>query len=180
MLEWRNTAERYGVIARVLHWAIGALLLVEIAIGIVAFELLERSAQRSALIGVHKALGVTLLALVLVRIVWRALDRPPALPATMCEAERRGARAGHALLYLLMLAVPVLGWISSDLGGRAIDVFGMFSIPSVLGEHEELHEAFETGHQVAAWSLLGMIALHVAGALYNHLFRTDGVLRRML
>src|SRR5262245_31910620 len=128
----RNTGERYGLVARVLHWSIGALIIAQLVVGFWTFEFMERTAQRSGNIGLHKALGVVLLLLVLVRIAWRVHDKPPALPASMSEQERNGARLGHALLYILMVAMPILGLLTNDTGGRSTDVFGLFTIPMMV------------------------------------------------
>jgi len=180
MPDWRNTAESYGVVARALHWAIGLLLLAQLTLGVVTFELLERGAERSALAGIHKALGVVLLMMVLARLAWRSYDPVPEPPPSMCQAELRGARLGHALLYLLMMVVPVLGLLVSDTSGRATDVFGLFTVPEMVGEHEDLHDAFELAHKIGAYTLLAMIVVHVAGVVYHQLYCKDGVLRRML
>jgi len=176
----RNTADRYGTMARVLHWAIGLLFIAQLAGGLYVFEFMERSAERSAMIGLHKAMGVTLLLLVLVRIGWRLYDPPPALPASMPAREQQGARVGHALLYLLMLVMPLIGIAIGSFNDRPTDVFGLFTIPALFAPNEELHELMEHLHAWGAYALGALIALHLAAAVYHKAVKKDGVADRML
>jgi cytochrome b561 len=176
----RNTAERYGIVARVLHWSIGALIVAQLVLGFWTFEFMERTAARSANVNLHKALGVVLLILVLLRVAWRLHDPAPPLPASVGAQERVGARLGHVLLYILMVAMPVLGLLTSDTGGRPTDVFGLFTVPLMVGESEELHEFFESAHKVGAWALGILIVFHVAAAAMHRFVRKDGVTDRML
>lgn len=175
----RNTAERYGLVARALHWTIGALIVAQIVVGFWTFEFMEKSAERSANIGTHKALGVLLLFFVIARISWRAYDHAPPLPASISAQERTGARLGHMLLYILMLAMPILGLLTNDAGGRSTDVFGLFTVPMMIGENEDLHDFFEDAHKVGAYALGILIVLHLATALYHRFVRRDGVAERI-
>jgi cytochrome b561 len=179
MQQYRNSDERYGLVARILHWGIGALIVLQLAVGFYTFEFAERDATRSALVNSHKALGVLLLLFVLARLAWRAYDAPPQLPASIGPQERTGARVGHWLLYILMVAMPVLGLLTSDTGGRPTDVFGLFVIPVMVGEDEGLHEVFEDAHKFGAYALGLLVLLHVGAAIRHHR-RKDGVADRML
>jgi len=178
----RNAADRYGLVARALHWTIGLLLLAQLAGGFYVFEFMAKGATRSALIGVHKAMGVTILLLVLARVAWRLYDRPPALPAVMPALEQAGTRVGHAALYLAMLAMPLVGLWVADSGGRATDVFGLFEVPVLIGagETEFWHEVAETTHVWGAYLLLALIALHAITALYHKFLKRDALADRML
>lgn len=176
----RNTGERYGLVARVFHWSIGLLIVAQLTLGFWTFEFMERDALRSANAGLHKALGVVLLIMILARVAWRWYDEPPALPAAMSAQERTGARVGHILLYILMLAMPILGLLVSDTGGRPTDVFGLFTVPVMVGENEELHEFFEDAHKFGAYALGLLIVFHVGAAIMHRFVRRDGVAERML
>jgi len=176
----RNSAERYGLVARALHWSIGLLIVAQLVVGFWTFEFMERTAARSANIGLHKALGVVLLILVLLRVGWRLYDQPPPLPASVGAQERVGARLGHMLLYILMVAMPILGLLTNDTGGRPTDVFGIFTIPLMIGENEELHGFFEDAHKVGAYALGILIVFHLAAAAMHKFVRKDGVTERML
>jgi cytochrome b561 len=179
-VKMRNSGERYGLVARALHWSIGLLIIAQLTLGFWTWEFMERDAMRSANISLHRALGVVLLILVLARIAWRAYDPPPELPATMDAQERTGARLGHMLLYILMLAMPILGLLVSDTGGRPTDVFGLFQVPLMVGENEDLHEFFEDAHKLGAYALGLLIVLHLSAAVLHRFIRKDGVAERML
>lgn len=176
----RNTADRYGTVARALHWAIGLLFIAQIMGGFWVFEFMEKGDLRRQMIGVHKEMGVLLLALVLVRIAWRLYDPPPALPAAMPAHERQGARVGHALLYVVMLAMPVIGLCIGAFADRPTDVFGLFTIPAFFSANEGMHEAMEELHEWGAWLFVVLIAVHLAGAVYHKWIKQDGVADRML
>jgi cytochrome b561 len=176
----RNTVDRYGPVARGLHWAIGLLIIGQLIGGFVAFELMGKSAERSALIGVHKAMGVMLLLLVLARIGWRLYDAPPALPAAMPERERQGARVGHALLYLLMLAMPLIGLSIGAFADRPTDVFGLFTVPAFFTANESMHDLMEDLHVWGAYLFGALIVLHLAAALMHKFIRKDGIADRMI
>lgn len=176
----RNSTERYGVVARVMHWSIGLLIVAQLVLGFWTFEFMERDAIRSANVALHRALGVVLLIMILARIAWRTYDEPPALPASMSAQERTGARLGHTLLYILMLAMPILGLLVSDTGGRATDVFGLFTVPVMVGENEGLHEFFEDAHKLGAYALGLLIIVHFGAAMLHRFIRRDGVAERML
>jgi len=180
MADIRNSSDRYGLVARVLHWSIGLLIVFELALGFWTFEIMGRTAARSANVSLHKALGVTLLVLILARIAWRIYDRPPPLPATLSAYERTGARISHALFYILILAMPIIGLLVGDTGGRATDVFGLFEVPMMVGEDENLFEYFDAAHKLGAFALSLLIVLHLDRAAFHRFVRKDGVAERML
>lgn len=176
----RNTAERYGPVARALHWTMALLLIAQIIGGVYVFEFMARSAERSALIGVHKALGVVLLFLVLVRLAWRAYDAAPPLPAALSERMKAYAKAGHGALYAFMVLLPIGGLLIGAFADRATDVFGLFTIPAFFEPNEALHELAEGAHKYGGWALGVFIVGHVAIAIWHKLIRKDGVADRML
>lgn len=176
----RNTAERYGTVARALHWSMGLLLVAQIIGGVYAFELMERSAERSALIGAHKAMGVLLLILVVLRLAWRAFDPAPALPGSV-DARMQGlVKMGHGALYAFMVLLPILGILIGAFNDRPTDVFGLFVIPAFFEANETLHEVFEGAHKYGAWAFGVFIVGHVGVALHHKLVKKDGVAERML
>lgn len=176
----RNTVESYGPVARGLHWAIGLLLISQVLGGIYAFEFMERSADRSALIGVHKALGVILLLLVLVRLAWRLYDAAPALPAALPERLKQFARMGHGALYAFMVLLPISGVLIGAYADRPTDVFGLFVIPAFFEANEPMHELFEGAHKYGGWAFGVFVLGHIALALWHKFMRKDGVAERML
>src|SRR5262245_21719211 len=102
MAQWRNSLESYGIIAQAMHWLVAALVLVQLAIGVYAADL-PLSLARLQWLSRHKSLGLAILAVVLLRLAWRSMDQPPALPASISRWQQRAAQATHWLLYALLV-----------------------------------------------------------------------------
>ena len=159
---------RYSRVAIWLHWIIAALVFLNLAIGF--FHEDFDKPVRSAMMNVHKATGLTILALTLARLGWRLGHRPPAFDAVMKRWEVGLARLIHGLFYLLLIVMPFSGWLVVSSSGRATSWFGLFEVaPLPVSRAEDVHEFFEEVHELLAYAALVLIALHVAGALKHHL-----------
>lgn len=169
---------RYDLVAQALHWAT-ALAIIAAFILIQVLEGMPKGDQRSFLMGLHKSLGVTALALVLLRAGWRRINPPPVLPAMAAWMES-ASRWGHVALYVLMLLVPVAGMVMSWSGGRPIAVFGLFTLPDLLPPNKPLKETAEGVHEVLGNLILILSGLHAGAALFHQYVLKDGVLARML
>lgn len=177
------SAQRYSTVAIILHWAIAALVIANVLIGW-QFEDL-RGPDRRALMGVHKAIGMSILLLTLVRIAWRFVRKPPPLSATMNRWERMAARVVHTSFYVLLIAMPLTGWITVSSGSRPqpIDMFGLFQIPALdyFTGQKDVHEAVEeTHHFLAKVIVYGLVPLHVLGALKHQFIDKENELGRMI
>ena len=135
--------------------------------------------QRFKAVPLHKVIGVTILALVLVRLLWRWTHPAPPLPASMPAWERRAAHASHWALYVLMVVVPVSGFLMSSALGFPTIVLGV-RLPDLLERNRELGDTLKAVHFYLNKTLLAVIALHFAAAMKHHFFDRDDVLRRML
>ena len=135
--------------------------------------------QRFKAVPWHKAIGVTILALVLVRLFWRWTHPAPPLPTSLPAWERYAAHASHWALYALMIAVPLSGFLMSSALGFSTVVFGL-RLPDLLERNRELGDSLKTLHFFLNKALLAVIALHFAAALKHHFIDRDGVLLRML
>jgi cytochrome b561 len=163
------------------HWTI--------AIGIIGVGLIEMgreelpkgSAARAALKAFHEPAGLTILALIGLRILWRLAHRPPAMPADMRGYEVLAARLMHWALYALMLAVPLLGLATAAAKGHVID-FGVFQVvPPLSGMiSKSVGRAIKEMHETAAELILVLAFVHAAAAIWHHYVRRDDVLVRML
>jgi cytochrome b561 len=177
MIQWRNTGERYGSVAQFLHWTIFAL----IALQFISAQLVDvfprASAERGMVIGVHESLGLAALALVLIRVSWRMVN--PALPGHGPVWQQRLARAAHVGLYVLMVAVPVAGYVAGAARGHDLALFG-FTLPELIGRDRTLARTAIGVHEVLAWTLLALVAMHAAAAAWHHFIAGDTTLRRML
>jgi cytochrome b561 len=171
---WRNSASAWGLGARLFHWIGAALIAVLIAHGWWMTHQVPR-AERLANYGWHADLGYVLLALLLVRLVWRLINPTPALPATASAAERLAAHAAHWGLYALMLASAVAGW---GLAGTFRNPIGMLQPPAIVTDRG-LHEALEVWHGRLSWALLAVVVIHIVAALWHHFIRRDDILTRM-
>lgn len=175
----QSLPQRYDLPMQIMHWAI-ALLVVAAFVTVQLVEGMPRGPERVAMMGLHKSLGVTVLALVVARLVWRNVRPQPGLPEGMSPLLGVAARAGHGGLYLLMVLVPLVGILMSQLNGRPVSVFGLFTLPTLLGPDKELGEALEEVHEVAGNLILILSGLHAVAALYHQYILKDGVLERML
>jgi cytochrome b561 len=132
------------------------------------------------LFGLHKTIGISLLAAALLRIGWHRIAPPPAPLPGPSDWQMRLARGTHRALYALMLAVPLSGWAYGSATGIDTVIFGRVTVPPIAPVSPEWEAALLLLHRTLAWSLLGLVALHVAGALERAVVRRDGTLRRML
>ena len=170
---------RYDAVAQVLHWGT-AIAIVAAFILIQSIEDMPRGPEKAALMDLHKSLGVTVLALTAARLAWRWISPPPALPPGTAPWAGFAAAAGHGLLYALMLAVPLSGLVMAWAGGRPVEVFGLFTLPSLLGASPDLKEAMEEVHEVVGTGIMILAGLHAAVALVHQWVLCDGTLTRML
>jgi cytochrome b561 len=173
---------RYSGAARALHWIIALGLFVQIPLGVSMFwraRLLDIwDAVTDFLFSTHKSLGFVLLLLVLVRILVRRLYPPPP-EAPMPRWQQRAAAANHYGLYVLMLVVPMLGWLTASFF-PALQVFGVISLPSITPANRVVSDRLAIAHGIAALLLIGLITLHLGAVLYHVLIRRDRVIYRML
>ncbi len=168
----------YTPVAKGLHWLMAVLILGLLALGIYMSDL-PLSPQKLELYSWHKWFGVTVFLLLWLRLAWRVTHRPPALPETLSAPMRLAAHAGHAALYLLMLAIPLSGWLMSSAKGFQTVWFGVLPIPDLLGRDRELGDLLQQVHKLLNLLLMLTLAGHVLAALWHHFVLKDDTLRRM-
>ncbi len=174
----RTSTERYGAVAIALHWLLAAAILAAWWIGWDAASL-ALSPRKLRLVSWHKWLGVSILALSLVRLGWRLAHRPPP-PVVTSPVQARLASAVHRALYVLFIAIPLLGWAYSGAAGVPVVFLARIPLPAIAPENELLAAVLGTAHRWGAWTLVALAALHAAAALRHHFVLHDDVLRRML
>ena len=175
----QSTQQRYTGVAIALHWLIAAALLSTFLLGQYMTRL-DLSPVKLKLYSYHKWIGVTIFLLVLVRLVWRILHRPPAHSSTMPAWQHKAAALTHFLLYALTLSIPISGWLMSSASGFQVFYLGHFPIPDLLAKNKESAEQLKQLHESLNWTMLALVTLHVAAAMKHHLVDRDDVLRRML
>ena len=173
----RNTPECYGIVAQTLHWLIAALVIVQFVLGVKTAGL-PLSLERLILLARHKSLGLTLFALVILRLAWRIYSPPPPQPSQ--APLRTAAQLSHGLLYALLLAMPIIGWLLSSASSLTVSWFGLFSLPNPVIPDRRLAHWMLLTHQTMAWLLLAVIILHIGAAFWHHFILKDNVLTRML
>ena len=171
-------AAKYSPLAKLLHWVIGILIIVQLVIGWTMPDV-HKGTLPVGEIGWHVIVGVVLILLIALRVIWRIV-RPP-LPT---PAERgwmgRTARATHVLLYLLMVVVPVLGWANASSRDWAVGLTSWFELPRIMPVGSKLGHEFGDLHGNLALVMAILVGLHVAAGIYHHVVRRDDTLRRML
>jgi cytochrome b561 len=171
---------RYDRVAAWLHWGIGALLLVEIAFGLLLDEIAPRGTPaRAAVINLHKSFGIVLGVLIVARIAWRLTHAPPPWPASMSAARRRAANAGHVALYACMLVAPLAGYLGSNFSKHGVRFFGVVLTP--WGPDWPRAYAVLVGvHDASTYLLLALTVGHIAMALRHALVERDGIFDRIV
>jgi len=173
---WRNTGNQYGLIAQILHWIVVALVVYQFVLASMA-EDLPVSMARLQLLATHKALGMTVLMLMAVRLIWRLTNITPEIPPSRTRVL---AQATHYAFYLLLIAVPLSGWLLSSASNLSVSYFRLFTLPDLVSSNEQLAEILKIVHQSLNFALAGLIALHVAAALLHQFRFHDNLLQRML
>ena len=188
-MSWGNSAIRYGTAAMTLHWLMAAMILFMLGLGLYMRSLDDTDPWTFPLFQLHKSIGLTILMLAIGRLVWRLANPVPVLPAMMNKRERIAARIVHAFLYVLMIAIPLMGWATVSAAALAVPTmwFGLFEWPHLwfLADLPRVRKQVLDGqlavvHSVLAFTLLVLVALHTAAALKHHFKNRDDVLKRML
>lgn len=179
MIAIRNTTTFWGAGAQLLHWLMAAGIATSMVLGWVMVNLPPGAAQFQ-LYSLHKSLGITLLALVALRLLWRWINVTPPLPESLPRHERWLARAGHRGLYALMLLMPLSGYVINSAANFPLNVFGLFQIPNLTPASESLGEVASLLHLTFFWGFVVVLTAHIGGALRHHFVLRDNILRRML
>ena len=167
----------YTRTARALHWLIALLIFTVFPLGLYMHDL-KLSPAKLQLYSYHKWIGMIILLLTIIRLLWRITHRPPAL--SLPRFEQIASSAVHHLLYVLMLAVPLAGWLMSSAKGFPTVLFGILPLPDLLTKDKVLGQTLENVHASLNYLLLLLVTVHIAAALKHHFIDRDDVLARML
>ncbi|MBC3335537.1 cytochrome b [Pseudomonas [fluorescens] ATCC 17400] len=179
-MQLRNTSTRYGWVSIVIHWSVALVVFGLFGLGLWMVGLDYYSMWRKDAPDLHKSIGITLFAVMLVRIVWRLLSPPPPALASYSRMTRIGAAFGHAFLYLGLFAVMIAGYLISTADGVGIPVFGLFEIPAVVSGLPDQADVAGLVHLYLAWVLVVFAGLHGVAAFKHHFIDRDATLVRML
>jgi cytochrome b561 len=175
----KNTQNSYGAVAKSLHWLMAVMIVGMLVVGLIMTGM-ENTPDKFKLYGLHKATGIVVLILALIRLSWKFANVSPLLPANLHRAEKNMAKLGHAGLYLLMIATPMTGWLMSSAAGYPVSVFGLFVMPDLIAPDKAMLEMFKERHELLAFGIIGLVGLHVCAALMHHFYYKNNVLKRMI
>ncbi len=173
-----STGIRYTGVSKTLHWLIALLAFSQLAMG----KFFEVEADESgSLFDWHTPFGLSVLALMVVRLGWRLTHTVPALPGNTPGWQQVAARVTHIAFYVLLIALPITGWLLTSVDGDAVSFFGWFTVPSLPVPAGEASEDFlEETHELLGNVLLVLAGIHVLAGLKHHYMDRDDVLRRMM
>ncbi len=178
-MRWRNSDTSWGWPARWLHWGMAVLIPLTMGLGWLAAGW-RLSPTKLDLFVWHKSLGLSLLALTVVRLLWRWSQPVPRLPRETPSWQRRAAAANQLALYLLMLLMPLSGWVINSAANVPFKWFWWLPVPELVGPDPGLRDRAQWVHLTLFWLFSGLLVVHLGAALHHHWGRRDGVLDRML
>ena len=173
-----NTSDRWGWISIGLHWLTLLMVLGLVVVGLLMQEL-PNSPTKIQVYALHKSVGLTLLALTLLRLLWRLVGGVPAPVPGTPRWQSALAQGTHGLLYALLLAMPLSGWLYNSASGFPLQWFGLFKLPALAGRDAELKAFAGEAHTWLFYALAVVVAVHAAAALKHHYFDRDRTLARM-
>jgi cytochrome b561 len=171
---------RYDPVAQAIHWLVAALAVIVVGLGWAIPGAMRETEWRGLLLLLHRSVGLLILALMVLRVVWRIGHPPPLLPEDFPRLEALAAHADHALLYVLFVIMPLSGYLNAAAADHPVSFFGLVAIPPLLPESDRLSEAAIAVHLVAQFLVYALVAIHVAAALMHGMVRRNGIIERML
>jgi cytochrome b561 len=169
----------YSLTARAAHWITAVLVIIAFFIGLTMLRV-DRGSLQDQLFDWHRSLGATILLIAAFRLLWRLGHPPPPLPPDTPGWIKVSAWLSHRLLYAFLLILPVIGWLGSSAFGAPVHFYGLFDLPALIGPAKSLAHILFTIHIWGAFTLAGLVVLHIGAAFYHLLVRRDSVFRRML
>ena len=175
----KNSEERWGHVSQFFHWLIVVLIVVMAWLGLTMTDL-PNSPYKIRLYTLHKSIGLSILALVVLRLAWRGYAGAPRTLPGMPAWQHRLATLTHAGLYALLFAVPLSGWLLNSAAGFPLRWFNLFKVPSLAARDQTLRAVATGVHEFLFWTLIVLALVHAAAAIYHHVSRHDATLARML
>lgn len=171
---------RYDPAARWFHWTTAILVLATIPIGIAMTQYVEAKQLRDLFFVLHESIGLSILVVTAARLAWRLLHGAPPPSRALSPFEILLSSSTHALLYIILIAMPITGYLLIVAGGHPLSYFGLFAVPRIIGKYRDLSRFAEDAHLTLQWVIYTLVTMHVAAALHHHLVRRNDVLSRML
>jgi len=169
----------YPPASKLLHWLVAASVLTTLPVSLAMGRVSQGPAQ-DFLYNLHKSLGVLILVLMILRLINRVVAGAPAPEPSLEPWHRVLSSAVHGLLYVLLVAMPIVGWIANSAYGAPTPFFGLFALPKLVADNEALAKTLFALHRWAGFAVILLAGMHIGGALFHYVVRRDGVLQRML
>ncbi len=174
-----NRPDRYGSVVIGLHWLVALMIFCALAVGLYMHDL-PLSPHKLKVYSWHKWIGVTIFLCAVLRVFWRATHPAPELLASMPRWQKVAANGTHGLLYLLILVIPLSGWLMSSAYGVQVVYFGVLPLPDLIGKDKALADQLKELHEGLNITMVVVLLAHVGAALKHHFIDRDDILRRML
>lgn len=175
----KNTPERWGGVSQLLHWLVVVLILTMAWLGLTMGDL-PNGPGKIQTYALHKSIGITILALVALRLLWRLYAGTPRPVPGSPRWQERIASLTHFAIYALLFAIPLSGWVLNSAAGFPLQWFHLVNLPYIVEKNHDLHELAEKAHEIMFWLLALLVVAHAGAAFYHHLFQRDATLARML
>ena len=178
-MSYGTRTDRYPPVSKLLHWLVAASVLTTAPVA-VAMVRVGQGPVQDALYNFHKSLGVLILILMVLRLINRLAVGAPAPDPGLEPWQRMVSSVVHTSLYVLLLAMPVVGYLANSVYGASTPFFGLFNLPPIAAQDEALAKQLFTIHRWAGFLVIALVLMHIGAALYHHVLRRDDVLKRML
>jgi cytochrome b561 len=178
-MTYGNRTDHYPTTSKLLHWLIAVCVLATAPVAITMTRVGEGPTQ-NALFNFHKSLGVLILILMILRLTNRLAVGAPIADPGIAPWQKAASAAVHTSFYVLLLAMPIVGYIANSAFGAPTPFFGLFNVPPIIEKNESLAKPLFTIHRSVGWLVILLVLTHASAALYHHFIRGDNVLRRML
>jgi len=175
-----DSGVKYSGFAIFLHWLVALLVLTLVAMGIFMSDIPKGDPDRAFFFNLHKSIGLTTGIVVLIRLWWRHKSPAPPLPGSVPAWQVRASKISHGLLYLCLLAMPIIGFAASQYTKYGVTYFGLFKIPPLAAENPATRDLLQEIHHELAYVLILLVVVHVLAALYHHFVKKDGVIQRIM
>ena len=169
---------RYPISIRIIHWLTSILLVATVSIVLIRDQM-ETKAVRVELLNLHRAIGLGILLLLIIRLFFRAKHVKNLPKHGLSLLNELAAKVAHLSIYIALIALPILGLLQTNATGKEATFFGLFTLPKLINPNEDLAESLQDYHAYAAWILIALICLHILAALWHHFILKDNVLESM-
>jgi len=173
-----NSASHWGLVSRLLHWFMAITIIFMFGLGVTMINM-RLSPMKLEMFMVHKSVGILLLATVTIRIIWRLINPAPRPSSSITKSQRKIVLAGQLLMYVLMVCIPISGWVINSAANFPLHWFGLFEIPPIAQPSLDTEEYAKTAHLILVCTLGAVAVIHIAAALHHHFIQKNDVLKRM-